>query len=35
MEMLLIRYGLAAVFLGGALEGDVTFTLAGVVVPNP
>ena len=32
MEMLLIRYGLAAVFLGGALEGDVTFTLAGVVV---
>ena len=32
MENLLIRYGLAAVFIGGALEGDVTFTLAGVVV---
>ena len=32
METLLIRYGLAAVFIGGALEGDVTFTLAGVVV---
>jgi len=32
MESLLIRYGLAAVFLGAALEGDVTFTLAGVVV---
>jgi membrane protein DedA with SNARE-associated domain len=32
MEILLIRYGLAAVFLGGALEGDATFILAGVVV---
>src|SRR6266404_1588739 len=32
METLLIRYGLAAVFIGGAIEGDVTFTLAGVVV---
>ncbi len=32
MEILLIRYGLVAVFLGGALEGDVTFTFAGVVV---
>lgn len=32
MESILIRYGLAAVFLGGALEGDVTFTLAGGLV---
>ncbi len=32
METLLIRYGLAAVFIGGAVEGDVTFILAGVVV---
>ena len=32
MEALLIRYGLAAVFIGGALEGDITFTLTGVLV---
>lgn len=32
METLLIRYGLLAVFIGGAVEGDVTFILAGVVV---
>jgi len=31
METLLIKYGLAAVFIGGAVEGDVTFILAGVV----
>ena len=32
METFLIRYGLAAVFVGGAVEGDATFTLAGVLV---
>ena len=32
METLLIKYGLAAVFIGGALEGDATFILTGVVV---
>ncbi len=31
MEALLIRYGLAAVFIGSAVEGDVVFILAGVV----
>lgn len=31
METLLIRYGLVAVFVGGAVEGDGTFILAGVV----
>src|SRR3989441_5808212 len=30
MEDLIIRYGLAVVFLGAALEGDVTMILAGV-----
>jgi membrane protein DedA with SNARE-associated domain len=32
METFLIRFGLAAVFVGGAVEGDATFTLAGVLV---
>ena len=32
METFLFRYGLAAVFVGGAVEGDATFTLAGVLV---
>lgn len=31
MEVLLLKYGLTAVFIGGAVEGDVTFILAGVV----
>jgi membrane protein DedA with SNARE-associated domain len=31
MEALLIRYGLIAVFIGAAFEGDVIFILAGVV----
>lgn len=32
MEALLLKYGLVAVFIGGAIEGDVTFILAGVIV---
>jgi membrane protein DedA with SNARE-associated domain len=32
METFLIKYGLAAVFVGGAVEGDATFTFAGVAV---
>src|SRR5262245_55908266 len=32
MGALLLRYGLVAVFIGGALEGDVTFVAAGVLV---
>ena len=31
MEALLLKYGLVAVFIGGAVEGDVTFILAGLV----
>lgn len=30
MGALLLKYGLIAVFIGGALEGDVTFVVAGV-----
>lgn len=32
MEALLLKYGLVAVFIGGAIEGDITFIVAGVVV---
>lgn len=32
MEAMLLKYGLLAVFIGGAVEGDATFILVGVVV---
>lgn len=32
MSALLLRYGLVAIFIGGAFEGDVTFVAAGVMV---